>query len=105
MRPKNAASITTTLLRRAFERSGGRVVPDVPWEDVTCILGTTEDVTHSGTSRPCVRCRRPTFTSRRYPDDIAVCCEICAPELARQDVRDRQTPTARRGPSRRRGTT
>ena len=39
---------------------------------VDAVIGTREDLSLTGIKRPCARCGADTYTSRVYPDDVAV---------------------------------
>ncbi len=59
--------------------------PDVDWSTIDFVVGTREDVTHTGINRPCARCKQAVYTSRRYPIAVALVCEYCALELVDED--------------------
>lgn len=49
------------------------------WSTVHFIIGTREDLSHSGIKRPCAHCGEWVFTGRTpYPDDVAIVCVGCA---------------------------
>ena len=67
--------------------------PPIDWKEVDYVVGTLEDVTHTGISRPCRRCTRRVFTSMMYPVDVSIICLECAIELARDErKRSRKEP-------------
>ncbi len=59
--------------------------PDIDWSTVDYVVGTRDDVTLTGIHRPCSRCGQSVFTSRRYPIEVAMVCEVCALELVEED--------------------
>jgi hypothetical protein len=56
--------------------------PLVNWDEIDYVVGTRDDVTHTGIKRPCAQCGKDVFTSRRYPDKVPMICEVCALKLA-----------------------
>lgn len=54
---------------------------EVEWDRVDAFLGGREDVTLSGIRRECARCSAWVYTSRAYPADVAVICEVCVTDL------------------------
>lgn len=59
--------------------------PPINWAEVDFVVGTLEDVTHTGINRPCRRCTRRVYTSMMYPVDVSIICIECALELAREE--------------------
>jgi len=59
--------------------------PDMDWSTIDFVVGTRDDVTHTGINRPCARCKQAVYTSRRYPIAVALVCEYCALELIDED--------------------
>ena len=58
---------------------------EIDWSTVDYVVGTRDDVTRTGIHRPCSRCGHSVFTSRRYPIEVAMVCEVCALELVEED--------------------
>src|SRR5437879_2058463 len=54
-----------------------RISAPESWDGVSVILGTTEDMTQTGTCKPCIRCGVTVYTSRHYPDHLARVCPDC----------------------------
>lgn len=54
----------------------GEQAPD--WTKKTWVLGTSEYITQNDIRRSCADCGENVYTSVRYPDDIAIICEVCA---------------------------
>ena len=70
------------LLRARYQRGAARHVgmlgEQAPaWADSDWVIATSEDVTRTGITRTCADCGEDTFTSIRYPDDVAIVCEVC----------------------------
>lgn len=58
----------------------------VDWDRIDYVVGTRDDVTQTGIRRPCQRCRHDVYTSRSYPDRVAMICEVCALAMAQEEA-------------------
>jgi len=67
--------------------------PLVDWSTVDFVVGTRADVTMTGIQRPCARCEQAVFTSRCYPDDVAMICEVCALAIAIEEAAEQPAST------------
>lgn len=72
---------------RACDTLGGmkKKHPPIDWSQIDVVVGTLEDVTHTGIKRPCRECRRDVYTSIVYPFDVAIVCLECAIVLAKKE--------------------
>jgi hypothetical protein len=48
-------------------------------------VGTRHDFSHRHIQRPCLLCGQPTFTSQRFPDDVALVCNVCFDEMLHEE--------------------
>ena len=60
----------------------------VNWNEIDYIVGTRDDVTHTGINRPCNRCGLDVYTSRHYPRHVPMICEVCALEMVEEEQRE-----------------
>jgi hypothetical protein len=47
------------------------------WRQSDRVIATSEDLLGSGIKRACADCGDDAYTSVRYPDDVAIVCEVC----------------------------
>jgi len=57
----------------------------VDWDGIDYIVGTRDDVTHTGITRPCHRCQEAVYTSREYPNRVPMICDVCALAMAEEE--------------------
>lgn len=58
-----------------------KITPRIQLSKTTLIIGSRQAMSGSDTKRRCISCSFNVFLSRPYPHDIAVTCEICAPNF------------------------
>jgi len=64
---------------------GRKATSAIDWDKIDYVVGTRDDVTHTGIERPCRRCGHSVFTSRHYPERVSMVCEVCALEMAKEE--------------------
>lgn len=66
----------------------------IDWDSIDYVVGTRDDVTSTGIHRPCHRCRQDVYTSRQYPERVAMICDVCALAIAEEEARTGGETTA-----------
>jgi hypothetical protein len=69
---------------------GRRAASMIDWSTIDYVVGTRADVTRTGIKRPCSRCGEDVYTSRRYPQKVAMVCEYCALAIAEEEAATEQ---------------
>jgi formylmethanofuran dehydrogenase subunit E len=47
------------------------------WAQSDWVIATSDDSIGSGIKRACADCGEDAYTSVRYPDDVAIVCDVC----------------------------
>ena len=77
--------VTKRLLDGRLKHRGILGEAGPPGEELTWVLGTTEDISNTGIKRACAGCGADVSTSIEYPDDVAILCESCGLERWEQE--------------------
>ncbi len=72
------ALITKRLRDGSLKHRGILGEASLPDEELNWVFGTTEDISNSGIKRACAVCGDDVYTSIKYPDDVAILCELCS---------------------------
>ena len=76
---------------------GRRAASMIDWSTIDYVVGTRADITRTGIKRPCSRCGEDVYTSRHYPERVAMICEYCALALAEEEAAERPPATNQGG--------
>ena len=70
---------------------GRRAASMIDWSTIDYVVGTRADVTRTGIKRLCSKCGEDVYTSRRYPQKVAMVCEYCALAIAEEEAATEQS--------------
>ncbi len=76
---------TKRLLDGRLKLRGILAEASPPGEEMGWVVATTEDISGGGIKRGCAECGEDVYTSIKYPDDVAILCELCALERWEQE--------------------